>query len=280
MVDSILPAAITWTVDPVLFKLGPLTIRWYGLFFALGFLIGYYIVQSMFRDEKVDIRYLDTLLIYLMVATIVGARLGHVLFYDFSYYADNPEEIIMVWHGGLASHGGAIGIIIAMILFAKLVVKKPVLWILDRVVVPIALTGCFIRLGNLMNHEILGQPTDLPWGFYFTNAIPRTMGEVARHPAQLYESFSYLIIFGFLMWLYWRTDAKNRLGFLFGWFLALIFGVRFFIEFVKAQQADFLNSIPFGIGEILNMGQLLSIPFVLLGVFFIGRGWLRQPHQL
>ena len=275
MLDLFFPLSITWTIDPILFKLGPLTIRWYGLLFALGFLIGYYIEQSMFRHEKVELKWLDTLLVYLMVATIVGARLGHVLFYDWAYYSQNPMEIFMVWHGGLASHGGAIGIIMAMWLFSKLVSKRPMLWILDRIVVPIALTGCFIRLGNLMNHEIIGQAADLPWAFIFTR-----VDMVPRHPAQLYESTSYLIIFGILMFLYWRTDVKDRLGFLFGSFLVLIFGVRFFIEYVKQQQAHFLNQLPMGIGEVMNMGQLLSIPFVLIGLFFIIRGWQRGPKPI
>ncbi|MCI5082117.1 MAG: prolipoprotein diacylglyceryl transferase, partial [Saprospiraceae bacterium] len=160
-------AYINWDVNPEIFTIGPVTPRWYGLLFATGFLIGLYIVRKMFEEEKVPESWLDKAFIYVVVGTVVGARLGHVFFYDWDYYSEHLAEIPMIWKGGLASHGGAIAIIIALWIFSKRVSKKSILWILDKVVVPTALAGCFIRLGNLMNSEIYGIPTDVSWAFIF-----------------------------------------------------------------------------------------------------------------
>lgn len=258
--------AIYWDVDPTLFELGPLTIRWYGLLFALAFLCGYYVMAYFLKKEGQPKDWMDSIVLYMMLGTILGARLGHVFFYDWEYYRHNLIEIPQLWKGGLASHGAAIGIIIALWLYSKFVTKKSVLWALDRIVVTVALAGLFIRTGNLMNHEIVGQPTDLPWAFIFTGhptfAAPDML---PRHPAQLYEALAYTLIFVLLFFLYDRKGAGKKEGLLFGLFLITAFTARFFIEFVKADQVAFEATMA------LNMGQWLSIPFVLTGVFFVWR---------
>ncbi len=261
---------ITWSPDPEIFSLGPLSVRYYGLFFALGFLLGYYLLERMFKREGIPEAWLDKIFIYVVVATIVGARLGHVFFYGWDYYSSHPGEILAVWHGGLASHGGAIGIVIAIIIFSKRVSKKSPIWALDRLVVTVALAGAFIRLGNLMNSEIVGQVTDLPWGFRFLRASGVANPELPRHPTQLYEAICYLITFGVLMHLYWRTDARQRQGLIFGVFLIGIFASRFFIEFIKENQEAFEE------GMALNMGQLLSIPFVIWGIWLVVKARKRK----
>jgi phosphatidylglycerol:prolipoprotein diacylglycerol transferase len=169
-------AAINWNASPEIFSLGPLTVRWYGLLFAAGFLAGLYIVRQMFEAENEPEPWLDKIFMYMVIGAIVGARLGHVFFYDWDYYSQHLSEIPAVWKGGLASHGGAIGIIIALWIFSARTAKRSVLWVLDRVVVPTALAGCFIRLGNLMNSEIVGKPTDIAMGFRFP-----------RHEVDLWE---------------------------------------------------------------------------------------------
>ena len=260
---------IHWNVSPEIFNLGPLSIRWYGLLFATGFLIGYYIGEKMFLSEKVNQKWIDSLFLYIIIATIVGARLGHVFFYGWDYYSQNPGEIIKVWHGGLASHGGALGIIIAMLLYSKLVSKRNVLWTIDRIVVPTALVGAFIRMGNLMNSEIYGIQTSLPWGFIFE----RNGETVAKHPTQMYESLAYLFSFAVLMFLYWRTRSKNREGLLTGVFFVFIFLARFLIEFIKEDQEEFEADMA------LNMGQWLSVPFIMTGLFLILRA-LKLPEKI
>ncbi|MDE5811988.1 MAG: prolipoprotein diacylglyceryl transferase [Muribaculaceae bacterium] len=261
---------ITWNADPTLFHLGPLTVRWYGLMFAIGFLIGYKIVERMFKHEGAPERWLGILLIWLGVGTIVGARLGHCLFYEPDYYLHNPAKILCIWEGGLASHGGTIGCIITVILFSVFTTKRSPLWTFDRICVPTALVGCLIRLGNLFNSEIYGHQTDLPWGFIFA----RNGDTWASHPTQLYEALTYLALFVLLMWMYWRRNAERRPGLLFGVFLTVCFGARFFIEFVKNNQEAFEDSMA------LNMGQILSIPFVLLGIFFIIRALVRPAVNI
>lgn len=253
---------ILWDVDPEIFKIGPIAVRWYGLLFALAFLLGYHIVERMFKAEKIDLAWLDKLFLYTMIATVIGARLGHVFFYGWDYYSKHLGEILKIWHGGLASHGAAIGIILALWIYSKYVSKRSVLWILDRVVVPVALAGCFIRFGNLMNSEIVGTQSSVAWAFKFVRASIDNPS-IPRHPAQLYESICYLGSFGVLMYMYWKTDAKARTGMLFGSFLVMIFTARFFIEFIKENQEAFEE------GMALNMGQLLSIPFVILGAYFV-----------
>ncbi len=254
---------IVWNADPVLFSLGPIAVRWYGLAFGLGFLIGYNIMSRMFRHEGAPESWLGTLLIYLIVGTVVGARLGHVFFYEWDYYSQHPAKILMIWEGGLASHGGTIGNIIGMFLFSWFVTKKPASWIFDKIVIPIALTACFIRLGNLMNSEIYGGPTSLPWGFVFL----RDGQTVPAHPTQIYEAGCYLILFFLLMWMYWKKNAEERPWLITGIFFLWVFGTRFFIEYLKNVQvaSEYEMIAKYG----MNLGQMLSIPFILLGLGLI-----------
>lgn len=249
---------ITWNVDPEIFDLGFIAPRWYGLLFASSFFFGYLIMQRFFKKEGVDAKVLDKLTTYMLVSTVIGARLGHVLFYQPDYYLSNPIEILYVWEGGLASHGAAIAILIGLYLFARSE-KRDYLWVVDRIVIVTALGGFFIRMGNLMNSEIYGHETNLPWGFIFKRA-----GEqVAKHPTQIYEALSYLLIFLYLLWYYYKKDAKTANGYLLGMFLILVFGMRFIIEFVKEVQVDFEKTMA------LNMGQWLSIPAVLGGLYLV-----------
>jgi len=254
--------SIIWNPSPEIFSLGNFAVRWYGLFFALGFFFGYLIMLKFFTREGVPVKLLDELTTYMIVGTIVGARLGHVFFYEPSWYLAHPLKILQVWEGGLASHGAAIGIIISLLIFSY-VRKKPFLWVMDRIVIVTALAGFLIRMGNLMNSEIYGLPTTLPWGFEFIRSTTPTEGLVPRHPTQIYEGLSYLAIFFLLLWYYYRKEGKPAHGFLFGLFLILVFGVRFFIEFVKEPQVGFER------GLTLNMGQMLSIPFVIAGIILV-----------
>jgi prolipoprotein diacylglyceryl transferase len=211
------------------------------------------------KKEKIPVKLLDQLTTYMVIATVIGARLGHCLFYEPAYYLSNPLKILKVWEGGLASHGAAIGILFAIWLFSK---KNKVhfLWTMDRIGLVTALAGFFIRMGNLMNSEIFGKPTDLPWGFIFVNASEKAQRIDPRHPTQIYEGLCYLLIFFFLLYSYNRKNGKPKEGSLISWFFILVFGVRFFIEFLKEPQVGFES------GMALNMGQWLSIPFVLVGV--------------
>lgn len=255
---------IVWNANPVLFD-GFITVRWYGLMFAIGFWIGFNLVARMFKREGAPERWLGTLLIYVGVATIVGARLGHVFFYQWDYYSAHPMKILATWEGGLASHGGAIGVIIAVLLFSWLVAKRNPLWVFDRLTIAIALVGALIRIGNLMNSEIFGHETTLPWGFMFVRSEEWHMfyQGVACHPTQIYEALCYLALFGLMMWMYWKKNCGDRPGLLFGTFLVGTFLTRFFIEFIKNPQVEFERDM------VLNMGQLLSIPFVVAGIFLI-----------
>lgn len=252
-------AFIHWNVSPEIFSIGPLHVRWYGLMFAIGFLFGYQHVEKMFKHENLELKWLESLFIYIVLATVIGARLGHVLFYGWDYYSQHPIEILYIWQGGLASHGGTLGILLALAVWSKRVSKRNILWVLDRVVVPTALVAALIRFGNLMNSEIYGHQTDLPWGFIFE----RNHETVAKHPTQIYESLSYLVTFGVMLYMYWKTKAKDYQGLIFGVFITMVFGARFFIEFIKEEQEAFEK------GMALNMGQILSIPFVVAGIILI-----------
>lgn len=246
---------IPWDQNPEIFTIGSFAIRWYGLLFASSFLFGYIIMLKIFRNEGLGEDVLDRLTIYMAIGTIVGARLGHVLFYDPAFYFRHPFEILMTWHGGLASHGAAIGILLALWLFSKKE-KKSYVWILDRVIIVVALSCFFIRMGNLMNSEIYGIETTVPWGFVFLNN-----GEVVpKHPTQIYEGLAYLSIFVLLFSIYWRKKGTFISGSLVSLFFILAFSARFFIEFLKEDQVAFEASMK------LNMGQLLSIPFVIMGI--------------
>jgi phosphatidylglycerol:prolipoprotein diacylglycerol transferase len=246
---------VPWDPNPEILRLGSFAIRWYGLLFASGFLFGYIIMRRMFINEGLNDLVLDRLTIYMTVGTIVGARLGHCFFYEPGFYLRHPLEILLIWHGGLASHGAAIGILIALWLFVKKE-KKGYLWVLDRIAVVVALAGCLIRMGNLMNSEIYGTETTLPWGFVFL----RNNEVVPKHPTQIYEGLVYILVFFLLYRMYWREKGKVYQGLLISIFLILVFTSRFFIEFLKENQVAFESSMK------LNMGQVLSIPFILLGI--------------
>ena len=255
--------AIVWNADPALFSLGPFTVRWYGLAFAVGFIIGYEIVSRMFKHEGAPERWLGSLLAYVVIATVIGARLGHVFFYEWDYYSAHPEKILRIWEGGLASHGGTIAIILALFLWSWIVSKKPASWVFDKIVVAIALVGGLIRLGNLMNSEIYGGPTDLPWGFIFVRD-----GQTApMHPTQIYEAACYFLLFALLMWMYWKKNAEERPWLITGVFFIGIFLPRFLIEYVKNVQVESEYAMIEQYG--MNMGQMLSIPFILLGLALV-----------
>lgn len=253
--------------SPTISEIGPIAPRWYGFLFASAFAVGFIITRRMFEHAGRDPLEVDQLFLYVMVATVIGARLGHVLFYDPSFYLRHPGEIIAVWHGGLASHGAAIGILIAMYLFARKKNNMSFLWLADRVVVVVAIAGAFIRTGNFVNSEIIGQPTELPWGIIFENAPGLTTAEqaVPRHPTMLYEAVLCIAIFALLWVIYKRYHNRPPEGALFGTFLALLFGGRFFLEFTKINQAAFAGN------WAINMGQWLSIPLIAVGIWLLAK---------
>ncbi|HEY3404976.1 MAG TPA: prolipoprotein diacylglyceryl transferase [Ohtaekwangia sp.] len=253
---------IHWDISPELIDLGFLSVRWYSLFFLAGFLLSYHILKYSFQRNNVAPHVLDRLTVYVVVATVVGARLGHCLFYDFDYYGQHPLEIFLpvqfepefkfTGYQGLASHGGAIGIVIAVFLFTRKY-RVNIWWLLDQLALVVPLAGCCIRLGNLMNSEMIGKPTDLPWAFVFEREDMQP-----RHPGQLYEAILYLLIFMLMLVLHRRTHKQY--GFIFGVFLSLLFIARFAVEFVKEPQSGFESGMTF------NMGQLLSLPFIIMGI--------------
>lgn len=251
---------IVWDVNPVLID-SFVQIRYYSLMFAIGFWLGFNIVAKMFKHDGAPENWLFSLLIWVVCATIIGARLGHVFFYEWDYYSQHPEHIWRTWEGGLASHGGTIAIIIAVFLYSKFTTKLSPLWTFDRLVIPIALVGALIRIGNLMNSEIYGGPTDLPWGFIFVRG--NEWPGVPVHPTQIYEALCYLALFVVLMWMYWKKHAQRRPGLIFGVFLTWLFGARFLIEFVKNDQVAREATMT------LNLGQQLSIPFIIIGIGLI-----------
>lgn len=257
---------IHWHVNPVLFHIGSLGIRYYSLLFVAGFVIGWYIFRWFMRREGVDEKVLDPLLYTLLIATIVGARLGHCIFYQPDYYFGSWQgflEIFMPWKGGLASHGGAIALVLAMWWYSNKYGKDynfDFLWVMDRLCITVAFAGCLIRCGNLFNSEIYGDVTSLPWGFIFD-----LRGETEpKHPTQIYEALSYLILGLAMLHIYYHNLDKVHRGFFFGLFLVGCFGMRFLIEFIKEPQVDFENQMLSTIG--LNQGQLLSIPFIIAGI--------------
>ncbi len=249
---------INWNISPEIFNIGFLSIRYYGVLFAIGFLLGFYMVQSYYRDAKQDPTEVDKILYYTIIGGILGARIGHILFYEFEYYSAYPAEILKVWHGGLASHGGVIGVLTAMYIFARKN-NKPYLWVTDKVAIPAAFIGGFIRIGNLMNSEIYGGPTELPWGFIF-----QYNGEtIPKHPTQIYEAIAYFSFAAIMYYIYRKDNKQTSFGKLTGYFLALVFSARFIIEFIKNDQTAFES------GMLLNMGQLLSIPIIAIGIYLI-----------
>lgn len=253
---------VHWHVNPVLFHIAGLEIRWYSLLFVSGFIIGWYIFRWFMRREGVPEKVLDPLLYTLLICTIVGARLGHCLFYQPDYYLGSWKgflEIFMPWKGGLASHGGAIALILGMIWYSKKYGKGnnfDFLWVMDRLCITVAFAGCLIRIGNMFNSEIYGDVTNLPWGFIY-----ELRGETEpKHPTHIYEALSYLVLGLVMVWIYVKRLPKLHRGFFFGFFLVGCFGMRFLIEFIKEPQVGFEENMA------LNMGQLLSIPFILAGI--------------
>lgn len=262
---------ITWDANPILID-SFVQVRWYGLMFAIGFWIGYNIMYKIFRHEGAPERWLGILFLWVAAGTVIGARLGHVFFYEWDYYSMHPSKILAIWEGGLASHGGTIGIMIAVILFSIITTRRNPLWTFDRLVIPIALVGAMIRFGNLMNSEIYGHPTTLPWGFIFVRG--HEYPGLPCHPTQLYESACYLALFVLLMWIYWKKNAERRPGLIFGVFFTVLFSCRFLIEFVKNPQVGFEANMT------LNMGQLLSIPFIFIGIGLIIYSMVRPPVEI
>lgn len=272
--------AIVWNPDEALFHIGGFALRYYSLLWAIGLILAYLVVQKVYKDMKIPSEKMETLFIYSFFGILIGARLGHCLFYEPQYYLSHPIEMILPirntpagWkltgYEGLASHGGTIGIIIALWLYVRKT-KLNFIDVIDYIGVATPITACCIRLGNLMNGEIVGKVTDVPWAFYFEGY------EGARHPAQLYEAIAYLLFFILNIWLYNRYYKKGKLhkGFMFGVTIFAIFLFRFFVEFYKDVQVDFEH------GMVLNMGQWLSIPFIILGLaFMIGGKWLDKLYD-
>lgn len=268
--------AINWNVDPELFRIGSFAVRWYGLLFVSGFVLGYWMFTKFFERENVDKGILDPLLYTLLLGTLVGARLGHCIFYQPDYYFgswDGFLEIFQVWKGGLASHGGTIVLFFCMMWFARKYGPKnnfDFVWILDHLCIAVAFAATFIRLGNLFNSEIYGDVTSLPWGFVFERR-----GEVEpKHPTQLYEALSYFLLGIFLLWLYVKKLDKVYRGTFIGIFFIVCFEMRFIIEFIKEPQVEFEETM------LLDMGQILSIPFIILGIGFLVYAWKKkQPAR-
>ena len=251
--------SVVWSVDPVAFSIFGLEIRWYGIFWALAFILGIYFFTNFARREKLPEKLVDSLFWYATILGILGARLGHCLFYEPSVYLADPLRILNIREGGMASHGAAIGFLLGLILFAWRN-KMPFWWAADRIMIPVAIGGAGVRLGNLMNSEIYGSVTDLPWGFIFV----RNGETLPMHPTQIYEALAYIAVFVVLIILYYRYDAgRKHPALMFGVGLVGIFLSRFFLEFIKNVQVAFEE------GMALNMGQLLSIPFVLAGIALI-----------
>lgn len=250
--------------------------------FIIAFSLGYYIMKKIYKEEGIPLKYLDSLFMYTVIATLLGARLGEVFFYNWSYYQNHLIEILLpikedpnanlfgfingykfTGFAGLASHGAAIGIIVAMYLYRRKYKYKTLMWILDRIVIPVAIGGVFVRLGNFFNSEIVGKYTHSDFGIVFQGR-----GDVLpRHPAQLYESICYVFVFVILWYVYWKTEKRHKQGYIFGLFLVLLWTVRFFVEFVKESQGGFEDKL----GNVLSTGQWLSIPFILAGFYFMFR---------
>ncbi len=257
-----------WSADRVITEIGPLALRWYGLLFAASFIAGYVIERKLFFDAEREEQEVESLLTYVLIGTVVGARLGHVLFYDpWFYFVERPDQILAIWNGGLASHGGAVGILIAMYLYTKKREDMSFYWLADRVVVPVALAGAFIRTGNFFNSEIYGKVTDVPWAVIFAK-----IDMLPRHPTMLYEAILSLLVFALLITIYKVYNTSPPKGMLFGTFLTTLFLGRFLLEYTKVAQADFAAS------WVFNMGQWLSLPLIMWGVRLLWRSF--RPRNL
>lgn len=248
---------IIWNINPNILEFGPLQLRWYGLLFVGSFFLGLMILQWIYKREGKDPAVLDNLLIYIMVGAVVGARLMHCFAYEPEFYLSHPLEIFKVWKGGLASHGGLLGVLIALYIFTKRY-NESYLWLLSRIAIPGALSAAFVRFGNFFNSEILGKPSELPWAIIFSR-----IDMIPRHPVQLYEALSYLIILALLITIYRRVSPLFATKILPGVFLITIFTARFFIEYAKTRQAAYTTDLPF------TTGQLLSVPYIIAGIIWI-----------
>lgn len=297
---------INWNPSPELFRIFNFPVRYYGLMFVVAFLLGIYLLKKIYKNENIDVEHVDSIFLWVVIATILGARFGEVFFYSWDYYKDHLAEIILpvqfkpefkiIGFRGLASHGAAIGIVAAMYFYTRKYKYKSLLWILDRIVIPVASGAAFVRIGNLMNSEIVGKVTDSKIGFRFIRdhiseyqALQITKAKTVekaydliensprfkqiladvplRYPTQIFESLSYLAVFFILWFIYWKTNKKNKPGYIFGLFMVLLWSIRLFIEFFKEAQ---IESREDWVG-LLNTGQLLSIPMILVGFFFMFR---------
>lgn len=268
--------AIHWNIDPIIFEIGSFGLRYYALCFLAAFAVSYAIMLKIFKQEGKSQELLDQLSIYIFLGTLIGARLGHCLFYEFDYYSKHPLEMILPFRivdgsfeltgfQGLASHGGAIGILTALWMFSRKT-KTNFVWIADRLVLVVPLAGAFVRLGNFFNSEIIGLPSELPWAVVFEK-----IDSIPRHPAQLYEAIAYVGIF-FLLWMVFKKGLPKQ-GYLLGLFFVLLFSARFILEFFKENQEEFEQGMQF------NMGQLLSIPFVAIGLYLMFRKTNQQKNK-
>jgi len=257
-----------WDIDPNIFSFGALQLRWYGVLFVGSFFLGLQILQWIFKREGKEVLLLDNLLIYVMVGAVIGARLMHCFAYEPDFYLSHPLEILKVWKGGLASHGGMIGVVTALWLFAKKY-QLSFWWLLSRVTIPGALTAAFVRFGNLFNSEILGLPSDAPWAIVFAR-----IDMVPRHPVQLYEAFAYLFLVLILVTTYRKVSNRFATKILPGVFLSYMFTVRFLLEYTKTRQADYTTSLPF------TTGQMLSMPFIVLGILWIVWALLQRRKEV
>ena len=263
---------IDWAPSETIFKIGTFGIHYYSLMFIIAFGLGYYIMKKIFIDEKISLDYLESLFVYMVLSILLGARLGDVFFYSWDYYQNHPLEILLpikdtsngykfTGFRGLASHGAVIGSLIGLSLYKMKLKEKSILWLLDRVVVPVTIGATFVRLGNFFNSEIVGRYSNSNFGVVFLNR-----GEnLPRHPAQLYEAFGYLILFLIIRQVY-KSKKKNIEGYLIGLFFSGMFTIRFLIEFIKESQGGFEEYLPF-----LSTGQWLSIPFIILGFYLMNR---------
>lgn len=256
-------AYITWDVSPTLFSIFGREIRWYGLLWGIGFLIGYEMMGRLFKHEKYPEAWVEKLFLYSILSSVVGARLGHCFFYDWAYYSQHPLEILAVWNGGLASHGGVFALILTMIYFSKKITHQSVWWLFDRMIPAVAVVSACIRLGNLMNSEIFGFPTTMPWGFKFVRSAEwvREFNGLACHPTQIYEIIYCLVALGVSLLMYWKFKLQAKVGLITGVSLIIFFGARFALEFLKNPQ------VAAEVNMQLNLGQQLSIPLILLGVY-------------
>jgi len=257
-----------WNIDPTLLHLGSLEIRWYGLLFVGSFFLGLTILQKIYIRENRDPEILDNLLIYVMIGAVLGSRLMHCFAYEPEFYLAHPLEILKVWKGGLASHGGLLGVLIALYFFAKRY-KESYFWLIARMTIPGALTASFVRFGNFFNSEILGLPTDKPWAIVFER-----FDLLPRHPVQLYEAFSYLTLCVILILVYKKVSTSFATKILPGIFLTFMFTIRFLLEYTKTRQADYTTSLPF------TTGQMLSMPFIILGIVWILWAFKNRKNRL